>query len=337
MTNDDSTEGPRSELELRTVDPGLAQRVATRVDVERRSDLRRRLADALETALAEEHLGAPTLLPSTRELTRTLGIHRKTVNAALEMLVDRSVLSRRPSGRYVAHPAPTAGDEQDTPEALTRRAAAAALARQMPESEFSRLALQAYRRVAQGHRQIVFVEPSEHVPGISPDDLARLLDRAVAVQAPHRLVPDPNTIFVAASTDAAAVRALLNGRADVFAVGLTFDTDLRLATTQLAEGAHLGIVAADDAVLMAVVRRVAAMRPDLTLSPHLGHFRAADHEPALILAPEGAQVMPGDVPVARYRCFISPTELLMVRTRLGPAEASAVAVAPETVDGARAG
>jgi DNA-binding transcriptional regulator YhcF (GntR family) len=307
---------------IRKVRADLINRVAALVDVDRRSDLRRRLADALEQALRQEDGSRPLLLPSTRTLAGELGIHRKTAHAALQILVDRSVLDVASDGRFVMLSRRDDIRPDASPERLVREAASA-LHEQMSESQFADLARRAYRQATLGGSTIVFVEPSEWVPGMTPDDLMELLDYPVAVTRPDQLVPGPGVVFVATSTDAAAVRTRLNGRADVFAVGLTFDTDIRLATTNVDEGGCLAVAADNDAVLMAVLRRVTNMRPDLDVTPYVGRVGKLAPNTSLLLAPATIESPELGVPVARYRCSISAAELRFLQARLQPEEPDA--------------
>lgn len=327
----DSNRGdPPADAAFRSPPDDLITRVAGEVDVGSRRDLRRRLADALERVLEESHADAPVLLPSTRTLADSLGIHRKTTKAALQMLVERGVLSPVPGGRYAelpqrsgaapGAPAPPSVEipaaEADSLDALLIRAAATAAQQRLSGTQFAALASRAFRRAASGQRRIIFVEPSEDVPGLRPADLAGLLEMPVDVRRLDDLVIEPHVVFVAASPDVAAVRARLMTRADVFAVGLAFDADLRLATANLESNARVSVVA-DDGVLAGVHRRLGAMRPDLQIELHREAPAELPSDTALILAPESLELGRFAAPVARFRCAISPTELTLLRAKLG--------------------
>jgi DNA-binding transcriptional regulator YhcF (GntR family) len=305
---------------LHSVRSDLLSRVASLVDVENRSDLRRRLADGLERALAEEDTSTPLMLPSTRTLAGELRVHRKTATAALRLLVDRSIVRPSTGGRFIVVPrgAPVRRAAGTTDE-LAAEAAAAATREEMSEAQFVLLAKRSYRQAAMGGSRVVFVEPSERIPGIGPDDLVQLLDYPVSVRPLGDLRPSPDVVFVAIGQDAPAVRERFNGRADVFSVGLAFDTELRLATANLDDGARVAVVATDDAILTAIWRRITSWRPDLLLSPHHGPPDEVEAGTTLVLAPRGMALPKLDTPVAPYECAISPAELRFLQARLNPA------------------
>jgi DNA-binding transcriptional regulator YhcF (GntR family) len=274
-------------------------------------DVRRRLADALEGALRDV-ADQTALLPSTRSIARAAGVHRNTARGALEMLVERSLLEYTPSGRFLFTSGLSDGCSaiEEVRESVMRARQAG-----VTQSELISLVRSMY---AQGQNLLVFVEPTEDIPGIGPEDLAETMGHPVSVIPLDALVVNPGTLVVALSSDVSAVRAKLHGGTDVFAVGLAFDMSVRLAVDDVAPGARVAVMAGDDGVLAAVSRRIAHARPDLVLEWHSARTLDRVGDADVVVAPDHTALTDARIPVRRYRCGISAAEQALIRARLDP-------------------
>jgi hypothetical protein len=243
-------------------------------------------------------------------------VHRATVHASLELLVERSVLNRAANGRFISNPPPQTGS--GVPATVGARLAAAAdiaLNGGISETAFTELAQRLFRVAAMRRVRVVYVEAGVQVPGMGPNDLSTLLDYPVITEHLDSVQPSPNTVFVTLASYAPRVRAALGGLSDVFAIGLTLDTDLRLAVAGLPLEASVAVVAEDSDTLSAVTQQLEAMRGDLSIegSLRLGSLTMASD---LLLLPESMRLGDSDRPIAHYRCAISLAELTFVRARL---------------------
>lgn len=301
---------------MMAVDSAIVTDVAKRVDVSDRRDLRRRLADGLEEWLLK-HRARHQLLPSARHFSDAWGVHRATVQGAFEILVDRGTLTKVANGRFVANFA-AAVPEDGASSALAgrlRSAAGIAIRDGLSESAFIEFARQMFGAAAMGDIRVVFVEPEVEVPGMGPEDLARLLDYPVSSERLESIEPAARTVFVALASDATKVRAKVAGRADVFAIGLTLETDLRLAVAGLPAETSVAVVSEDQRVLGAVMDKLSELRSDLSIHSHTEIPRELG-DTSLLLLPEAMAADAGNFPTARYRCQISLAELTFLRSRL---------------------
>ncbi len=311
---------------LTAVDSAIVDDVAKRVDVSDRRDLRRRLADGLEAWLLE-HRAHHQLVPSARHFADAWGVHRATVQGAFEILVDRATLTRVANGRFAANSGAAA--RADGTAVLTgrlRAAAGTAIRDGFSESAFIELARQMFRAVGAGDIRVVFVEPEVEVPGMGAEDLARLLEYPVSSERLESIEPAPRTVFVALASDATQARVKMAGRADVFAIGLTFETDLRLAVAGLPAETRVAVVSEDQQVLRAVMDKLSELRSDLSIHSYTEIPRELG-ESSLLLLPEAMAADVGNFPTARYRCQISLAELTFLRSRLAGSLGQAAMVA----------
>lgn len=300
---------------MTAVDPAIVDDVTKKVDVSDRRDLRRRLADGLEEWILK-HRADHQLLPSARHFSDAWGVHRATVQGAFEILVDRATLARTANGRCVTNfSAARTADESAVLAGRLRAAAGVAIRDGLSESAFIEFAKQMFRTAAMGDIRVVFVEPEVEVPGMGLDDLSRLLDYPVSSERLDSIEPSSRTVFVALSSDAPKARAKMAGRADVFAIGLTLETDLRLAVAGLPAQTSVAVVAEDPRVLKAVMDKLAELRSDLSIHSYSEMPRELGAT-SLLLLPEAMAVDVGNFPTARYRCQISLAELTFLRSRL---------------------
>lgn len=330
-TEQDLTDGLPVAGATTAVDSTIVTDVAKKVDVSDRRDLRRRLADGLEEWLLK-HRARHQLLPSARHFSDAWGVHRATVQGAFEILVDRGTLTRIANGRFVANFA--AAVREDGAAALAgrlRATAGMAIRDGLSESAFVEFARQMFRAAAMGDIRVVFVEPEIEVPGMGPEDLARLLDYPVSSESLESIEPAPRTVFVALASDATKARAKMAGRADVFAIGLTLETDLRLAVAGLPAGTSVVVVSEDQRVLRAVMDKVSELRSDLSIHSHTEIPRELG-DTSLLLLPEGMAADTGNLPTARYRCQISLAELTFLRSRLAGSLGQAATAAETAPD-----
>lgn len=297
----------------------LPDQVAMHVDVASRSDLRTRIAETIERLAKDAKVPPGSRLPSTRTFANVLGVHRNTVRAAMDLLVERGVIEPVTNGRFrVAMPAPDGHGLTDNVAGLLWRAAELSIQHGETEADFTAIARTAFRTVLGEQRtRVYFIAPREAVPGVSADELADLLDHPVTPIGIDEAHAGPQSIFVATTEDANAVREHLDGQADVFTVGLSLDADLRFALAPLDAGSSVAVVAEDPAMLAAVQARVRRMRPDVRIDGYVGAPDDVDDDVRLVLAPVGAELEPYAARVARYRCRIADAELRLIRTRLG--------------------
>ncbi|MET4620663.1 DNA-binding transcriptional regulator YhcF (GntR family) [Arthrobacter sp. 2762] len=316
---------------MTAVDSAIVTDVAKRVDVSDRRDLRRRLADGLEEWLLK-HRAGHQLLPSARHFSDAWGVHRATVQGAFEILVDRGTLTRTANGRFVANFAATVREDGAAALAGRLRAAAGMAIRDgLSESAFIEFARQMFRAAALGDLRVVFVEPEVEVPGMGPEDLARLLDYPVSSERLESIEPAPRTVFVALASDATKARAKMAGRADVFAIGLTLETDLRLAVAGLPAETSVAVVSEDRRVLGAVMDKLSELRSDLSIHSYTEIPRELG-DTSLLLLPEAMEADTGNLPTARYRCQISLAELTFLRSRLAGSMGQAATAADTASD-----
>lgn len=316
---------------MTAVDSAIVDDVAKRVDLSDRRDLRRRLADGLEEWLLNQR-AHHQLLPSARHFSDAWGVHRATVQGAFEILVERATLARVANGRFAANFAAAARADGTAVLAGRLRAAAGMAIRDgLSESAFIDFARQMFRAAAMGDIRVVFVEPEVEVPGMGPEDLARLLDYPVSSERLESIKPAPRTVFVALASDATKARAKMAGRADVFAIGLTFETDLRLAVAGLPAETSVAVVSEDQRVLRAVMDKLSELRSDLSIHSYTEIPRELG-ESSLLLLPEAMAADVGNLPTARYRCQISLAELTFLRSRLAGSLGQA-AMAAEAANG----
>lgn len=316
---------------MTAVNSAIVTDVAKRVDVSDRRDLRRRLADGLEEWLLK-HRAPHQLLPSARHFSDAWGVHRATVQGAFEILVDRGTLARIANGRFVANFAATVREDEAAALAGRLRATAGMAIRDgLSESAFIEFARQMFRAAAMGDIRVVFVEPEVEVPGMGPEDLARLLDYPVSSERLEAIEPAPRTVFVALASDATKARAKMAGRADVFAIGLTLETDLRLAVAGLPAETSVAVVAEDQRVLRAVMDKLSELRSDLSIHSHT-EIPQELGDTSLLLLPEAMAADTGNLPTARYRCQISLAELTFLRSRLAGSLGQAATAAETATD-----
>lgn len=313
-----------------------------------RNDLRYRIADALAAGLRMEAGDAPVLLPSQRTLARELNVHRNTMSAALQLLVRRGIVEELPGGRFAVPVAQCDDGRPDShPEPLISQAATLAVRRRITQAAFVESAVHAYRRAAQHCCRVVLVDPTEQIPGMDAVTLSAMLGHPVEVTALAQLLPELDVVYVAAPPEIDAVRAKLRHVADTFAIGLSFDADLRIATADLEPGATVVVVADNESILRASVRRLHSFRPDIVVTSRHELRGDLPQDASLVLALDGADVSAARVPVARFSCAISPTEIMLLRAKLasrpwseteaGPLERpETVPSAPETSDTGRA-
>lgn len=304
----------------------LPSRVATLVDVGTRSDLRCRIAETIERLAKDSEIEPGSRLPSTRTFANVLRVHRNTVRAAIDLLVDRGVVEPIANGRFrMAAPAARIPAEAgDNVAALLGRAAELSIQHGEAEADFVAIARATFRTImGDQRRRVCFIAPKQPVPGIGADELAGLLDYPVSSIALEDVRPSPQSIFVATTADAAAARERLDGHSDVFTVGLSLDADLRLAVAPLDPGS-LVVVSADAPITLGAVEAcLRRMRPDLEIEGYVGPAPDLPGDARLLLAPVGLELARYSAPVARYRCTITEAELRLIRTRLGKGAAPA--------------
>src|SRR5262249_54351771 len=87
-----------------------------------REPLGDQLAAAIEARIATGFLGAGTRLPTTRELSGMLGIHRGAVQSAYRKLAQRGLLASRVGSGTVVREQPPTPSSFDVSSLLSRRA-----------------------------------------------------------------------------------------------------------------------------------------------------------------------------------------------------------------------
>lgn len=297
-------------------------RVGADLDVRTRVDLRERLADQVEAAIVQLPVAGDFRLPPLRQLSVALGIHRNTVRAALELLVERGRIRRDARGRYLVTDGTTVSS-RDTAiphdgglspgdfSGLLKRAAQYAVRQGLTEAAFCRAAVVAFR-AGQAGRRVALVGEAPCV-GLDRRVLAERLGVDVEVDSVSEVLP--GTVVLCFAGDVVAVRAAVGPHVEVLPVGAMLVVDVKLAVAQLPTGSIVGVVdpqAARAEAVCSIVERSGGERLVKVLAG-LGPFST---DVTLVLAPTGADVGVPNVPVLYYRSGLSESEVEVIRTRL---------------------
>ena len=239
-------------------------------------------------------------------------MHRATVNASLEILVERSVLTRSASGRYLTARKTSAVDTTATAHQLysvARRAAQDGLT----QGAFTELAGRVFQRASAAEASVVFLHSDNRISGIGAREVEAILKVQVnsmdLAEFKHRV----GVVYVADVNDIELARATVGQLSDVFAVGLALDADIRQAVIGLPAGDSVAVVAGSAAEGSRIAAQVARHRPDLSVEVLSDLAEATSGVvtlvPAAWMPPETAGIHP-------YRASIVPSELVLVRSRM---------------------
>lgn len=315
----------------------LIAATAAKVDPTIRSDLRGRLAAALEMALNESEVPASVPLPSVRRFSAQLGVHRNTMRAALEMLAERGLVVRSPAGRYaisdqIRRRPVRAGSAADVDQ-MIGDAARLAIERGEGRSAFVRAADEAYAALAEGEREevptIVLLEPGEPLPGLDAETISGLIGRPVESRSREGLaqLAESNPVILAVPGDREEAEGLVPG-AEVLPLGSALDIDIRAGVTSLEPAATVAVIGADGVSADGVARRVLRFRPDLTVETLSGGHSELPAGTDLALVPSDLDLRAIQTPVAAYRTGVTVTEREILLRRLdqwaGPPKADCV-------------